>query len=127
MSLRGLRRKTRLKARDGRRRQARAAHRRRGGVAEKSGRRPHFGTALLAVLALVAEVGGHDADNMIDIVVKAQIFAENVRVGGECAPPKPVADDDFEVESWSSIVRVEGAAQFRVDAEHREVVRCYRL
>src|ERR1700722_14617237 len=69
--LRGLRRETRLKARDGLEGETRAAHRRRGRVAEKSGRSPQIGTALLAGLALVAKACGHDADNSIDIVVKA--------------------------------------------------------
>src|SRR5271163_325188 len=91
--LRGLRRETRLKARDGLEGKTRAAHRRRGGVAEKSGSRPHIGTALLAGLALVAKAGGHDADNMKGIVVKAQTFAENVRVGAKCALPEPIAED----------------------------------
>ena len=86
-------------------------------------RRPQIGTALLAGLALVAKAGGHDADNMIDIVVKAQSFAENVRVGAKCALPEPIADDDFKVEAGCGVVRIEGAAQLRVDAEHREVAR----
>ena len=121
--LRGLRRETRLKARDGLEGETRAAHRRRGGVAEKSARRPQFGTALLAGLALVAKAGGHDADNMSGIVVNAQSLAENVRVGAKCALPEPIADDDFVVEAGCGVVRIEGAAQLRVDAEHREVAR----
>ena len=88
--LRGLRRQTRLKARDGLERQTRAAHRRRGGVVGKSPRSPQFGTALLAGLALIAKAGGHDADNMSGIVVKAQSLAENVRVGAKCALPEPI-------------------------------------
>ena len=94
-----------------------------GGVAGKSGRRPQFGIALLAGLALVAKAGGHDADNMIDIVVQAQTLAENVRVGAKCALPEPIADDDFRVEAGCGVVRIEGAAQLRVHAEHREVAR----
>jgi hypothetical protein len=97
--LRGLRRETRLKPRDGLEGETRAAHRRRGGVAIKSGRGPQIGTALLASLALVAKAGGHDADNMIDIVVKAQTLAENMRVGAKCALPEPITDDDFKVEA----------------------------
>src|ERR1700677_1473944 len=123
--LRGLRRETRLKARDGLEGQTRAAHRRR--VVRKSPRRPQFGTALLAGLTLVAKAGGHDADNMSGIVVKAQSLAENVRVGAKCALPEPIADYDFAVEAECGVVRIEGAAQLRVDAEHREVARCDRL
>ena len=125
--LRGLRRETRLKARDGLVGGTRAAHRRRGGVGVKSGRRPQFGTDLLAGLALVAKAGGHDADNKSGIVVNAQSLADNVRVGAKCALPEPIADDDFVVEAGCGVVRIEGAPQLRVDAEHREVARCDRL
>src|ERR1700722_13318893 len=85
--LRGLRRETRLKARDGLVGGTRAAHRRRGVGAGKSVRRPQFGTALLAGLALVAKAGGHDADDLKEIVVKTQTLAENVWVGAKCALP----------------------------------------
>jgi hypothetical protein len=119
--LRDLRRETGLKARYGFEWEPRAAHRRWGGVAEKSAGRPQVGTALVAVLPLVAKAGGHHADNSIDIVVKAQTLANNVRVGAKCALPEPVADDHFKVEARSGIVRIEGATQRRLDAEHREV------
>src|SRR5580692_6541164 len=121
--LRGLRRETRLKARDGLVGGTRAAHRRRGVGAGKSVRRPQFGTALLGGLALVAKAGGHDPDNIKKIVVKTQTFAEDVRVGAKCALPKPIADDDFEVGAGCGVVRIEGAAQCCIHAEDREIAR----
>jgi hypothetical protein len=48
-------------------------------------------------LALVAKAGGHDADNLKEIVVKTQTLADNVRVGAKCALPEPIADNDFAV------------------------------
>src|SRR6267154_829889 len=91
--------------------------------AGKSVRRPQFGTALLAGLALVAKAGGHDADNLKEIVVKTQTLAENVRVGAKCALPEPIADDDLKVGAGCGVVRIEGAAQRCIHAEHREVAR----
>ena len=121
--LRGLRRETRLEgarwSRRGNACRASAAERGRRQIR----RRPQIGTALVAGLALVAKAGGHDADNMIDIVVQAQTLAENVRVGAKCALPEPIADDDFRDEAGCGVVRIPGAAQLRVDAEHREVAR----
>src|SRR5579863_6479217 len=46
-----------------------------------------------------------------------------MRVGSEFPPPEPVADDDLEVVAGSVVVRIEGAAQLRVDSEDREVIR----
>jgi hypothetical protein len=119
----GLRRETGLKARDGLVGQTRAAHRRRGVGVGKSIRRPQFGIALLAGLALVAKAGGHDADNLKEIVVKTQTLADNVRVGAKCALPEPIADDDFAIGAGCGVVRIEGAAQRCIHAEHREVTR----
>ena len=89
----------------------------------ESVRGPQFSIDLLAGLALVAKAGGHDADDMKKIVVEAQAPAENVRVGVEGALPERIADDDFEVEAGCGVVRLEGAAELRADAEHREVAR----
>ena len=123
----GLRRETRLEARDGLEGETRAAHRLRGGVGGKSACSPQIGTALVAVLALVAKAGGHHAHNTIDIVVQAHTLAENVRVGAKCALPETIANDDFSDEAGRSVVRIPGAAQLRIDAEHREVTRANRL
>ena len=60
---------------------------------------------------------------MKEIVINADTFAENVQVGAKCALPQPIADDDFAVGAGLGVVRIEGAAQLRVDAEHREVAR----
>src|SRR5579871_6064596 len=64
---------------------------------------------------------------MIFVVVQAQNLAENLRVGSEFSPPEPIADHDLQVVAGSGIVRIEGAAQLRVDTEDRKVIRCNLL
>jgi hypothetical protein len=66
---------------------------------------------------------GWDAHDVINVVVQAQSFADNVRVGSEFPPPEPVADHDLQVVAGSGIVRIECAAQLRVYSEDREVIR----
>src|SRR5438477_9633576 len=64
---------------------------------------------------------------LIRIVVQAQRFADDVRVGSEFSPPEPVAEHDLQVVAGSGIVRIECAAQLRVYTEDREVIRGHLL
>src|ERR1035438_7479726 len=70
-----------------------------------------------------AKAARHDAHDVINVVVQAQSFADNVRVGSEFPPPEPVADHDLQVVAGSGIVRIECAAQLRVYTEDSEVIR----
>jgi hypothetical protein len=60
---------------------------------------------------------------VIDVIVKAHSFAENLRVGSEFPSPEAIADHDLKVVAGSGIIRIEGAAQLRAYTEDREVIR----
>ena len=63
------------------------------GAAAKTGCRPQLGVSLVGCLALIAETGRQNSNDLIDVVVEPQASAQNVRVGSEGPLPQPVADD----------------------------------
>src|SRR5580658_3512826 len=86
------------------------AHRRRRRQTGKPACRPYFGVPYFGGAALIVKIGGHDADDKVNVVVETQGSAQDVRVGAEVPLPKSVADDHFKVEAGCWIVGMEYAA-----------------
>ena len=71
----------------------------------------------------MAETRRHHARDGVEIAIEANFCAENFRIGAERAAPVSVADDHRFREARQRVGGNVSAAQLRVYAQHREVVR----
>jgi len=94
-------------------------------VPGKAQSRPNLGVPFLLRSARIVKAGRHHPDDMKEVVVQAQILAQNPRVGAEDPFPQTVADDHFQVEPWRLIVGIEPAAQFRLDSQQGKIAWPY--
>ena len=71
----------------------------------------------------MAERRRRDADDRVHVVVDANAFAEDVRIGAEAPLPQRVADHGDLRDAGNGVSVVEHAPVLGADAEHREIVR----
>ncbi len=71
----------------------------------------------------MVEARRHHARDGVEIAIEANLCAQHFRIGAERAAPVSVADDHRFRESRQRVGGNVSAAQFRVYAQHREVVR----
>ena len=71
----------------------------------------------------MAEIRRHHAEDGVGIVIEANFFAEDVRIGAKLAAPEAVAEDDAVEEARDGILVGVNAADAGLDSEQREIVR----
>ena len=64
---------------------------------------------------------------MIQIVIYAHRFPQNVRVRSKRPLPEPIADHHIRAEGQCVVARIEGAPQLRAYTQHRKVIRSHPL
>ena len=89
--------------------------------AGESGGHPDVGVGIESA-AGVAEVGGHDADDGVEVGVEAHFAAEDLWVGAVVGVPESVGDYDSVEEAGGSVAGRVDAANLGLCAEESEVV-----
>jgi hypothetical protein len=80
------------------------------------------GDRCIDVGVVPSEADGKDADHGVELVVKANLLAEDVAAAGEMSLPKQITEDRdrFDFRFVACVLRCEGAAEERRNAEEFE-------
>src|ERR1700684_4075955 len=71
----------------------------------------------------MAEIGRENADTVVEVVVETKSAAENGGVRAEGTAPQAIADDSGSGESEGVVLSSEQAADLRLCAQERKVIR----
>ena len=71
----------------------------------------------------MAEIRRHDAEHCVWVVIEANFFTEDVRVGAKLAPPESVAEYHSINETGDGVLIGVNATDARLDSQQREVIR----